>query len=126
MRNFTGYFLLGSKLGGLTRKPSTLSLCAPVNQKGSSGDMATSDRSELLMCESWRAFGCGHCGGHPLDLPASIALIFSRPNAQAPGPGSATKISVGDWTDIRVKARAFKEKLPVAAAGSTTATRSSL
>src|SRR4051812_45672695 len=36
MRNFTGYFLLGSNFGGLTRKPSTGSLLAPWNQKSSS------------------------------------------------------------------------------------------
>src|ERR1019366_3543221 len=49
MRNFTGYFFEGSKFGGLTRKPSTLSPFAPVNQKDSSGDMATWDRTASLM-----------------------------------------------------------------------------
>src|ERR1700746_664937 len=33
MRNFTGYFLLASKLGGLTMNPWPLVWAAPVNQK---------------------------------------------------------------------------------------------
>src|SRR6202021_2859737 len=45
MRNFTGYFLLASKFGGLTRKPSTLSPLAPVNQKDSRGDTGTWERT---------------------------------------------------------------------------------
>src|SRR5580700_2645215 len=64
MRNFTGYFLevlvppafdssgaellvshCTPKFGGLTRKPWTLSPWEPVNQKGSSGDIATSERT---------------------------------------------------------------------------------
>src|SRR5579862_3886928 len=52
MRNFTGYFLLASKFGGLTRKPSTLSPWAPVNQKDSNGDMATWVRTASLRCVS--------------------------------------------------------------------------
>src|SRR5579863_3486593 len=57
MRNFTGYFFEASKFGGLTRKPSTLSLCAPVNQKDSSGDMATWDREASLRWVSCCPFG---------------------------------------------------------------------
>src|ERR1700738_3193566 len=45
MRNFTGYFLLASKFGGLTRKPSTLSPFTPGNQKDSSGDIVTWERT---------------------------------------------------------------------------------
>src|SRR6267378_1513464 len=48
MRNFTGYFLVASKFGGLTRKPSTLSPCAPGNQKDSSEDMAIWERTASL------------------------------------------------------------------------------
>src|SRR5580704_9863065 len=48
MRNFTGYFLLASKLGGLTRKPWTLSPLAPSNQKDSRGDMAIETRVPLF------------------------------------------------------------------------------
>src|SRR5438309_8123857 len=48
MRNFSGYFLLGSKFGGLTRVPSTQSPCAPVNEKASSSDM--------LICDSNLSF----------------------------------------------------------------------
>src|SRR6267154_4523430 len=40
MRNFTGYFLLASKLGGRMMKPWTLVWAAPVNQKGSRDCMA--------------------------------------------------------------------------------------
>src|SRR5579864_2529106 len=48
MRNFTGYLSEASKFGGLTRKPWTLSPCAPVNQKDSRGGMATWERTESL------------------------------------------------------------------------------
>src|SRR5689334_23811724 len=48
MMNFTGYFLLASKFGGLTRKPWTLSLLAPGNQKGSRGCIETSDNTGSL------------------------------------------------------------------------------
>src|ERR1700739_591354 len=51
-RNFTGYFLLASKLGGLTRKPWTLSPFAPSNQKDSRGDMETWERGSELTCVS--------------------------------------------------------------------------
>src|ERR1700691_4501896 len=57
MRNFTGYFLLGSKFGGLTRKPWTLSSWAPMNQNDSSGDMATWERAASLKCVSCSSFG---------------------------------------------------------------------
>ena len=51
MRNFTGYFFEASKFGGLTRKPWTLSPCAPVNQKDSSGDIATCGEDSIVqMC----------------------------------------------------------------------------
>src|ERR1700733_8338331 len=45
IRNFTGYFLLASKFGGLTRKPWTLLPCAPVNQKDSRGGMSIYSRT---------------------------------------------------------------------------------
>src|SRR5260221_4678128 len=48
MRNFTGYFLVASKFGGLTRKPSTLSPFAPVKKKDSIFDM--------LICDSKLSF----------------------------------------------------------------------
>src|SRR5580765_4723279 len=48
IRNFTGYFLLESKFGGLTTKPWTLSPFAPGNQNDSSGDMATWERTASL------------------------------------------------------------------------------
>src|SRR6266566_9343659 len=56
MRNFTGYFLLASNFGGLTRKPWTLSPLAPGNQNVSRGDMATWDRTASLtfVCEFTR------------------------------------------------------------------------
>src|ERR1700691_5472010 len=57
MRNFTGYFLLASKFGGRTRKPSTLSPFAPGSQKDSSRDMATWDRTASLKCVSWMGEG---------------------------------------------------------------------
>src|SRR5713101_3375009 len=50
IRNFTGYLLVESKFGGLTRKPSTLSPCAPLNQNDSSGDMATCERRVSFRC----------------------------------------------------------------------------
>src|SRR5665811_759782 len=49
IRNFPGYFFEASKFGGLTRKPSTLSPFAPLNQKDSIGDMATWERMALLI-----------------------------------------------------------------------------
>src|SRR5215471_10168007 len=49
IRNFTGYFLLASKFGGLTSMPSTLSPCAPVNQKGSPSAISICDRSLSLI-----------------------------------------------------------------------------
>src|SRR5882672_3664558 len=48
MRNFTGYFLVASKFGGLTRNPWTLSPFAPGNQKDSSGDIATCNSKALF------------------------------------------------------------------------------
>src|SRR5260370_23550329 len=48
MRNFTGYFFEASKFGGLTRKPSTLSPCAPSNQNVCSGLIRTWERTESL------------------------------------------------------------------------------
>src|SRR5260370_8134106 len=50
MRNFTGYFLLASKFGGLTRKPSTSSPCAPVKEKDSIFVMLTCERSDSFTC----------------------------------------------------------------------------
>src|SRR5208282_1603015 len=47
-RNFTGYFLEASRFGGLTRKPSTLSPLAPLNQKLSIADMEISERTASL------------------------------------------------------------------------------
>src|SRR5690349_8727138 len=69
IRNFTGYFFEASKFGGLTRKPSTLSPCAPVNQKGSSGDMATWERTASLRCVSCRGFNIAQAGKGSLDFP---------------------------------------------------------
>src|SRR5437667_8554605 len=69
MRNFTGYFLLGSKLGGLTRKPWTLSLFEPGNQKDSSGDMEIWERTESLRWVSW--YGRGHRGMPSMPLQCS-------------------------------------------------------
>src|ERR1700722_7985592 len=57
MRNFTGYFFVASKLGGLTRKPCTLSPCAPVNQKESSWDIATWERTASFRRVSCSPFG---------------------------------------------------------------------
>ena len=37
IKNFSGYFLLGSNPGGFTRNPCTSSLFAPLNVNGSSG-----------------------------------------------------------------------------------------
>src|SRR6202167_5847393 len=62
MRNFTGYFLLASKFGGLTRKPSTLSWFAPGNQKDSSGDMSTWERTARLRCVNACGFDSRHSG----------------------------------------------------------------
>src|SRR6266404_6214313 len=64
--NFTGYFLLGSKFGGLTRKPWTLSPFAPGNQKDSNGDMEIRERVAWLS-DSIR------CGANP----ASTHSFFS-------------------------------------------------
>src|SRR4051794_5949358 len=60
MRNFTGYFWFASKLGGLTMKPWTLTLPAPVNQKFSSGDIEIWDRTESLRWVSCCAFASSH------------------------------------------------------------------
>src|SRR6266446_10741388 len=49
MRNFTGYLVLAWKFGGLTRKPCTLSPFAPGNQKDSSGEMASWERTASLI-----------------------------------------------------------------------------
>src|SRR6266705_1614187 len=55
MRNFTGYFLLrllASKLGGLSRKPSTLSPFAPVNENDSNARRETWESTESFICVS--------------------------------------------------------------------------
>src|ERR1700740_2797698 len=101
MRNFTGYFLLESKLGGLTRKPWTLSPLAPSNQKDSREDMEIWERTESLTRERGRGFGTAHWGSGSLDSPRNIALVFSRPITQS--PGSAANTSVGAPRDILVK-----------------------
>src|SRR5215470_6604222 len=104
--NFTGYFLLGSKFGGLTRKPWTLSLLAPVNQKGSSGEMETWERTESFTCVSWRALAMAHVGRGSLDSPRSIALNLSRLVAHE--PCSWVNISVGAPNDIWLKTTRFE------------------
>src|SRR5580692_6182304 len=92
MRNFTGYFLEASKFGGFTSKPSTLSLCAPVNQNDSSGDMATWERTASFKCVSCepltRLLLCG-C----MSLTRHASEICT------------TRISVGCSSDIFVKTR---------------------
>ena len=50
MRNLTGYFLLGSKDGGLIRKPWTLVPSAAGNQKDSSGAWSSWARRASLRC----------------------------------------------------------------------------
>src|SRR5260370_27912100 len=85
MRNFTGYFLVGSKFGGLTRKPWTLSPCAPGNQKVSRGGMETWERTALFR---WLSCLGGGGGRSP----------HSRHSQNA-------EISFGAFNDISVKTR---------------------
>src|SRR5947208_11893103 len=103
MMNFTGYFLLGSKFGGLTMKPWTLSLLAPVNQKGSRGDMETWDRTESLMCVSWRGLNIALLRSGSLDSPLNIATNLASPITSS--PYLTVKISAGASRDIRLKTR---------------------
>src|SRR5580693_8051756 len=105
MRNFTGYFLLASKFGGRTRKPSTLSPFAPGSQKDSSGDMVTWDRTASLKCVSWMGEG-SRLGGMLIlwisdgassdirvtssDLPSGVGTKSpSKKRWYATGPGSS-------------------------------------
>src|ERR1700694_1762121 len=74
MRNFTGYFLLASKFGGLTRKPSTLSLFEPGNQKDSSDCMSICERSASLRWVSWRALADAQAVAAMVPSPGTLAL----------------------------------------------------
>src|SRR3954467_1525683 len=49
MRNFTGYFLVASKSGGLTMKPWTFFPPRPANQNGSSHGIDTRDKTWEFM-----------------------------------------------------------------------------
>src|SRR5580704_5765233 len=94
MRNFTGYFFAASKFGGLTRKPSTLSPLAPVNQKDSSEDMAICERTASLKCVSCSALGRAHFAASPVS-------------SHGPSIDGAEYISTGLPIDIRVNSRRF-------------------
>ncbi len=48
-----GYFLEGSKLGGLMRKPWTLVPFAPENQKDSSGASSSEQEADQFICRVW-------------------------------------------------------------------------
>src|SRR5215469_2674059 len=96
--NFTGYFLLGSKFGGLMRKPSTLSPCAPVNQNGSRGGMEISPSRRLLRSattpgETSLILPVLEWLASILDISFSTALI------------STPRIRFGNLIDISVRRR---------------------
>src|ERR1700746_3455642 len=105
--NFTGYFLLGSKFGGLTMKPSTLSPYAPVNQKGSRGDMEMWERRESLRCVS-RVEGLGDSRG---ILPPSGRRVSPGQRLASLSHGAAEvgrdQIAFGNSTAILVKSNCF-------------------
>src|SRR5438105_15209659 len=84
--NFSGYFLLASKFGGLTRKPCTLSPFAPGNQKDSSGG--------IWICEST---------GSLTFVTASAALVRKLYISGAFVP--KLYISFGCEIDMRVNSR---------------------
>src|SRR5260370_12796492 len=88
MRNLTGYFLAGSKFGGLTSKPSTSSPRAPLNQKDSSGDTASWERTASLRYVSLRGGGGGRCP-HGLSRPL--------------GQRRELYIAFGSWRELFVK-----------------------
>src|ERR1700686_2132654 len=113
MRNLTGYFFLASKSGGLIRKPSTLSLLAPLNQKDSSGDIATRDRTAWLRSVSCDSLFSTLVLLHPSGLILPVESVQTSwvsktvaPPPSAPDCGSvARKISLGNLTDMRVNTR---------------------
>src|SRR5215472_15490855 len=102
MRNFTGYFLEASKLGGLTRNPSTLSSWAPVNQKDWSGDMRIWDKTGSFRWVS--RFGPSQVAG------TAFPWICAQLNAGSPwvelnqsGSTGRLEMPLGPSRDISVK-----------------------
>src|SRR6185369_8014073 len=98
--NFTGYFLLGSKLGGLTRKPWTLSPKAPGNQKDSRGEVETWERTASFACVSCAGRGREASHGKKVGCPFAIGLPCPQTVKTCPD-----QISFGAVTDMRVKSR---------------------
>src|SRR5215472_5095450 len=99
IRNFTGYFFEGSKFGGLTKVASTLSLLAPVNQKGSPSDMSICESSCSLMWVRARSLF-----SEQDSFPGSTSPVFEG----HPSPiALAVYISLGAFRDMRLNRSVF-------------------
>src|SRR5580692_2098709 len=72
IRNFTGYFLEASKLGGLTIKASTSSPRAPLKSNDSAFAMLIPDSSESFTCVS----ACASFNAQR-SFPASTSPVFA-------------------------------------------------
>src|SRR5580658_8930620 len=95
MMNFTGYFLLASKFGGLRRKPSTCSPFAPAKEKDSTFVISMlASKAALIEVTGQSRFN------EQDSFPASTSPVLDgHPAAVA----SAAKISFGAAMDTRLK-----------------------